>query len=183
VREAEAEAAKIVGKYALETETLRSWDIRGSNARLNRFFELNQLLYGAYPEANSANTADRRGKKTRPLADEGPSWDKAPGAVAKKRELGIVAEDLGMRASGHFVGELLETCAAPGEKMSLPELQETSTRMLKVTGGRWPSNVPIPRAASEDFLSRLARDLKIFHYERNIGAVVSAVMEKDRQDA
>jgi hypothetical protein len=50
--------------------------------------------------------------------------------------------------------------------------------------GRWPRNVPIPRAAGEDFFtSRLACDLKIFHYERNIGAVVPAVMEKDRQDA
>jgi hypothetical protein len=36
VREVEAEAVKLVGKYALKTETLRSWDIRGSNARLNR---------------------------------------------------------------------------------------------------------------------------------------------------
>jgi hypothetical protein len=31
VREVEAEAAKIVGKYVSKTETLRSWDIRGSN--------------------------------------------------------------------------------------------------------------------------------------------------------
>ena len=38
VHEVEAEAVKIVGKYAPKTETLRSWDIRGSNARLNRFF-------------------------------------------------------------------------------------------------------------------------------------------------
>jgi hypothetical protein len=56
--------------------------------------------------------------------------------------------------------------------------------MLKVTGGRWPKNVSIPRAAGEDiFTSRMARDLKIFPYGRNIGVVVSAVMEKDRQDA
>jgi hypothetical protein len=56
--------------------------------------------------------------------------------------------------------------------------------MLKVTGGRWPRNDPIPQAASEDFFtSRLARDLKIFPYEMNIGVVVSAVMEKDRHDA
>jgi hypothetical protein len=55
--------------------------------------------------------------------------------------------------------------------------------MLKVTGGRWPSNDPIPRAAGEDFFtSRLSRDLKIFPYGRNIGAAVSAVMEKDHQD-
>jgi hypothetical protein len=56
--------------------------------------------------------------------------------------------------------------------------------MLEVTGGRWPKNVPIPRAVGEDFFtSRMARDLKVFPYERNIAAVVSAVMEKDRQDA
>jgi hypothetical protein len=42
-------------------------------------------------------------------------------------------------------------CAAPGETMSSPELQETSVRMLKVTGGRWPRNVPIPQAAGEYF--------------------------------
>jgi hypothetical protein len=56
--------------------------------------------------------------------------------------------------------------------------------MLKVTGGRWPRDVPIPRAAGEDiFTSRMAHELKIFPYGRNIAAVVSAVMEKDRQDA
>jgi hypothetical protein len=68
--------------------------------------------------------------------------------------------------------------------MSSPELRESSARMLKVTGGRWPKNVPVPRAAGEDFFtSRMARDLKIFPYERNIAVVVSAVMEKDHQDA
>jgi hypothetical protein len=68
--------------------------------------------------------------------------------------------------------------------MSSPELRESSARMLKVTGGRWPKNVLIPCAASEDFFtSRMARDLKIFPYGQNIAAVVSAVMEKDRQDA
>jgi hypothetical protein len=44
--------------------------------------------------------------------------------------------------------------------------------------------IPIPTAAGEDFFtSRMARDLKVFPYGRNIAAVVSAVMEKDRQDA
>jgi hypothetical protein len=43
VREVEAEAAKIVGKYVPKTETLRSWDIHGSNVRLKRVFELNRL--------------------------------------------------------------------------------------------------------------------------------------------
>jgi hypothetical protein len=56
--------------------------------------------------------------------------------------------------------------------------------MLKVTGGRWPRNVPIPHATGEDiFTSRMACELKIFPYGRNIATVVSAVMEKDRQDA
>jgi hypothetical protein len=107
VREVEAEAVKIVGKYTPKIETLRSWDIRGSNARLNRVFELNHLPYGAYPEGGSADTADRRRKQTRPSIDEGPSWDKAPGVIARKRKLGTIAEDLGLRASRHFVGELL----------------------------------------------------------------------------
>jgi hypothetical protein len=56
--------------------------------------------------------------------------------------------------------------------------------MLKVTGGRWPRNVPIPQAADEDiFTSHLAREMKIFPYGWNIAIVVSAVMDKDRQDA
>jgi hypothetical protein len=56
--------------------------------------------------------------------------------------------------------------------------------MLKVTRGRWPRNILIPRTAGEDiFTSRMARELKIFPYGWNIAAVVSAVMDKDRQDA
>jgi hypothetical protein len=120
VREVEAESIKIVGKYAPKTEQLRSWDISGSNVRLNRVFELNLLLYGSYPEGDSADTADRRGKQARPSADEGPSRDKAPGAAVRKRKLGTVTEKSGLRASGHFAGELLETCAAPGELMFSP---------------------------------------------------------------
>jgi hypothetical protein len=67
--------------------------------------------------------------------------------------------------------------------MSSPKLWESSARMLKVTGGRWPRNVPIPLAAGEDiFTSRLAHEMKIFPYGRNIAVFVSAVMDKDRQD-
>jgi hypothetical protein len=56
--------------------------------------------------------------------------------------------------------------------------------MLKVTGGRWHRNDPIHRATDDDFFtSHLAHDLRIFYYEKNIDVVVSAVMEKDRQDA
>jgi hypothetical protein len=66
----------------------------------------------------------------------------------------------------------------------LPELRESSAWMLEVTGGRWPKNVPIPHAVGEDFfMSHMVRDLRVFPYGRNIAAVVSAVMNKDRQDA
>jgi hypothetical protein len=55
--------------------------------------------------------------------------------------------------------------------------------MLKVTGGRWPRNVLIPWADGEDIrTSRLAHEMKIFPYGRNIVAVVPIVMEKDCQD-
>jgi hypothetical protein len=78
----------------------------------------------------------------------------------------------------------MRTCAAPGGRMSSPELRESSARMLRVTEGWWPRNVPIPRAAGEDlFTSRMVRDWKVFSYGRNIAAVVSAVMDKDRQGA
>jgi hypothetical protein len=88
------------------------------------------------------------------------------------------------RKLGTATVELMGTCAALRGRMSSPELQESSTRMLEVTRGRWQRNVPIPRAVDEDiFTSHLAREMKIFPYGRNIAAVVSAVMEKDRQEA
>jgi hypothetical protein len=84
-----------------------------------------------------------------------------PVAATKKRKLGTAAEGLG--ASDCFAVDLLGTCAALGERMSSPGLRESSARMLKVTGGRWPRNVLIPRAAGEDICtSRLAREMKIF---------------------
>jgi hypothetical protein len=68
--------------------------------------------------------------------------------------------------------------------MSSPELRESLARMLRVTGGWWPRNVPIPCAAGEDFFtSRMVREWKVFPYLRNIAAVVLAVMDKDRQGA
>src|SRR5688572_14939546 len=86
--------------------------------------------------------------------------------------------------SDGFARELMRTCVAPGGRMSSPELRESSARMLRVTGGWWPRNVPIPRAAGEDFFtSRMVREWKVFPYGRNIAAVVSAVMDKDRQGA
>jgi hypothetical protein len=63
VREAKDGAMCIVGRYVPRTEALRSWDIRGSNVRLNRVFELNRLPYDGYP---GDDVVDRRGK--RPVA-------------------------------------------------------------------------------------------------------------------
>jgi hypothetical protein len=177
VGEAEDGAARIVGRYVPRTEGLRSWDIRGSNDRLNRVFELNRLSYGGYPEED---IADRRGKKPIGRTEEGPSQDAA--RAAKKRKLGTMVG--GMGVSDNFAVELMGTCAALGGRMSSPELRESLARMLEVTGDRWPKNLPIPWAEGEDMsTSRIARGLRIFPYERNIAVVVSAVMNKDRQDA
>jgi hypothetical protein len=177
VREAEDGAARIVGRYVPKTEGLWSWDIRGSNDRLNRVFELNRLSYGGYPREDAA---DRRVKKPMGRTEEGTSQVAAP--ATKKRKLGTIVGGKGV--SDNFAVELMGTCAAPGGRMSSPELRESSARMLEVTGGRWPKNLPIPWAEGEDMsTSRIARGLRIFPYGRNIAAVVSAVMNKDRQDA
>jgi hypothetical protein len=180
VREVEDGAMRIVGRYVPRTEALRSWDIRGSNVRLNRVFELNRLPYDGYPGDDANVAVDRHGKRLVAITEEGPSQEAA--LATKKRKIGTAVGGLGV--SDSFAVELMGTCTALGGGMSSPELRESSARMLKVTGGRWPKNVPIPRVAGEGFFtSRMARDLKIFPYGRNIAAVISAVMEKDRQDA
>jgi hypothetical protein len=177
VREAEDGAACIVGRYVPWTEALWSWDIRGSNVCLNRVFKLNRLPYGGYP---GDDAVDRHGKRPVVVTEEGPSQEAA--LATKKRKIGTAVGGLGV--SDSFAVELMGTCAALGGRMSSPELQESLARMLEVTGGRWLKNVPIPHTAGEDFFtSRMARDLNVFPYGRNIAAVVSAVMEKDRQDA
>jgi hypothetical protein len=177
VREAEDGAVRIVGQYVPKTEGQRSWDIRGSNDRLNRVFELNRLPYGGYP---GQDDVDRRGKKPAVETRDDPAPAAAPSS--KKRKLGIAMGGLGV--SDGFARELMRTCAAPGGRMSSPELRESSARMLRVTGGWWPKNVPIPHAVGEDFFtSRMVRDWRVFPYGRNIAAVVSAVMDKDRQGA
>jgi hypothetical protein len=177
VHEAEDGAVRIVGRYVPRTEALRSWDIRGSNDRLNRVFELNRLPYGGYP---GDDAVDRRGKGPMAVTEEGPMQEAAP--ATKKRKLGTVVGEMGV--SDSFDMELMGTCAALRGRMSSPELRESSARMLEVTGGRWPKNVLIPRVAGEDFFtSHMARDLKVFPYGQNIAAGVSAVMNKDHQDA
>jgi hypothetical protein len=130
------------------------------------FFELNRLPYGGYPGDDDAVVGDRRGKRAATAVNEGPSRGAVLAATTKKRKLGTAAEGLGV--SDRFVVDLLGTCAAPGGRMSSPEPQESSARMLKVTGGRWPRNVPIPGATGEDIrTSRLAHEMKIFPYGRN----------------
>jgi hypothetical protein len=177
VREAEDGAVRIVGRYVPRTEGQRSWDIRGSNDRLNRVFELNRLPYNGYP---GQDDVDRRGKK--PVVESGDDPEPAAAPSSKKRKLGTAMGGLGV--SDGFARELMRTCAAPGGRMSLPELRESSARMLSVTGGWWTRNVPIPRAAGEDsFTSRMVCKWKVFPYGRNIAVVVSTVMDKDRQGA
>jgi hypothetical protein len=70
VREAEDGAVCIAGRYVPRTEALRSWDIRGSNIRLNRVFELNCLPYSGYP---GDDVVDRRGKRQVAATEEDPS--------------------------------------------------------------------------------------------------------------
>jgi hypothetical protein len=77
----------------LRTEALRSWDIRGSNIRLNRVFELNRLPYGGYPGDDAAVVVDHRGKKPVAVTKEGPSLEAAP--ATKKRKIGTVVGDWG----------------------------------------------------------------------------------------
>jgi hypothetical protein len=177
VREVEDGAVRIVGRYVPRTEAQRSWDIRGSNDRLNRVFELNRLPYGGYP---GQDVADHHGKKPAAETEDDSALAAAPSS--KKRKLGTARGGLGV--SDSFAMELMGTCAAPGGRISSPELRESSARMLKVTGVWWPKNVPIPSAAGEDFFtSHMVRDMRVFPYGRNIAAVVSAVMDKDRQEA
>jgi hypothetical protein len=77
VREVEDGAVRIVGRYVPRTEALRSWDIRGSNVRLNRVFELNRLPHNGYPEDDTVLAIDRHGKRLVAVTEEGPSQEAA----------------------------------------------------------------------------------------------------------
>jgi hypothetical protein len=90
VREAEDGAVRIVGRYVPRTEGLRSWDIRGSNVRLNRVFKLKCLPYDGYP---GDDAADRHEKKPVDVTEEGPSQEAAP--ATKKRKLGTAVGEWG----------------------------------------------------------------------------------------
>jgi hypothetical protein len=93
VREVEDGVVRIVGRYVPRTEALRSWDIRGSNVRLNRVFELNRLPYGGYLGDDAVVAVDRRGKRPVVMTGEGPSQEAAP--ATKKRKLGTAVGDWG----------------------------------------------------------------------------------------
>jgi hypothetical protein len=132
VREAEDGAVRIVGRYVPKTEGLRSWDIRGSNDRLNRVVELNRLLYGGYPEEDAA---DRRGKKPMGGTEEGPSQDAA--AAAKRRKLGTTVGGVGV--SDNFVMELMGHARPPGKGCLRPSsgsLRRECWRLPGVDGQR-----------------------------------------------
>jgi hypothetical protein len=90
VREAEDGVVRIVGRYVPRMEAQRIWDIRRSNARLNRVFELNRLLYGGYP---GDDAVDRHGKRPMAVAEEDPSQEAAP--ATKKRKLGTAVGNWG----------------------------------------------------------------------------------------
>jgi hypothetical protein len=111
MREVEDGAVRIVGHYVPRIEALRSWDIRGSNIRLNRVFELNCLPYCGYPGDDTTVAVDRRGKKPVPMTEKGPLQEAAP--AAKKRKIGTAVGGLGV--SDSFAAELMGTCAALGE--------------------------------------------------------------------
>jgi hypothetical protein len=117
VREVEDGAVRIVGRYVPRTETLRSWDIRGSNVRLNCVFELNHLPYGGYSGDDAVVTVDHQGKRAAAVDEEGHSRGAVPAVATKKRKLGTAAE--GLWVSDRFDVDLMGTCAAPGGRMLL----------------------------------------------------------------
>jgi hypothetical protein len=93
VREVEAEAVKIVGKYLTKTEMPRCWYMQGSNVRLNHVFELDSLCYGSYPEEGSDDARDvddrkRKGVVKRGSMDKGCSKGKAVALAVRKKEKG-----------------------------------------------------------------------------------------------
>jgi hypothetical protein len=117
----------------MKTDMPRSWDIHGSNVRLNHVFELNGLLYGLYPEEDSAKAGDeRRKKRVATRVAEGCSKGKAAVTTARTMKKVEVKARGVTKASGApgalkgFVEELAETCTEPREVMTSPDLQKTS---------------------------------------------------------
>jgi hypothetical protein len=88
------------------------------------------LPYSGYP---GEDVVDRRGKKPAVVTEDDPAPEAAP--ATKKRKLGTAMGELGV--SDSFAMELMGTYAAPGGRMSSPELRESSAQMLEVRGGYW----------------------------------------------
>jgi hypothetical protein len=148
VREAEGGAVRIVGRYVPKTEAQRSWDIHGSNDRLNRVFELNCLSYGGYP---GEDVVDRGGKKPAAVTEDDPAPEAAP--ATKKRKLGTAVGEPGV--SDSFAMELMGTCAAPGGRMSSPELGSLRRGCWRLPGVDGPRTFLSPVRPAKTFL-RLA---------------------------
>jgi hypothetical protein len=129
--EVEVEVVKIVGKYSMKKDMPRSWDIHGSNVRLNWNFELNNLHYGPYHEDSTdvVDTGYRRRKGMATRVDEGCSKGKVVAATVRKRRKveakakGLVKTSRVMGASDRFVEELAKACAKSREVMTSPNLR------------------------------------------------------------
>jgi hypothetical protein len=154
VRKVESEAIKIVGKYSPKTELVMSWDIRGSNVRLNWVFELNGLQYSPYTEGVLLMLEMTKGTNMKIRSEEGTSKGKDVIATTRKRKMEAKGTERIMarpRASRCFVEELAETSAGPWEVMTSPDLRETSSQMLKVIGGQCHRKDPVPRVTDVDY--------------------------------
>jgi hypothetical protein len=107
----------------------------------------------------------------------------------------VTADDMVMMKKLGYFGEAESNLVRFAGEEVVPQPREDKVVVFKIffrAGLRFPlhdmigevlKNFEIPRAAGEDFFtSRMARDLRVFPYGRNIAAVVSAVMSKDRQE-
>jgi hypothetical protein len=158
-------------------------------------FELNGLRYGPYPEEGSIDVEDaeerkKKGGFKRCGVDERCSKGKDVVLLVWKTrkvetKMKALARAAGVaEASNKFAEELAETCTELREVMSSPVLREASAWMLEVTRGEWCRDDCIPMASGEDdSTSFLAWYFKVFPYKRNVGAVVTAVLDKDYQES
>jgi hypothetical protein len=89
---------------------------------LNQVFELNRLPYGPYPEGDSTDARDDRGKQVKTRSEEGTSNGKAMIAAIRKRKInveGTVGEKIGPKASRLFVEEFSLGRARVSRSLSL----------------------------------------------------------------
>lgn len=101
-----------MGKYSTKIEMSRSWDIQGSNVRLNHAFELNGLRYDPYPKESSIDAryiddCKRKGVATRGGVDEGCSKGKVVAMAVRKRG-SVEAKNKGLVKTSGVVGPLTD---------------------------------------------------------------------------